>query len=102
MAAPAPPQNHVRGKRDQFVRIFARFDIIPLTPTNLDLHITPVRPTQLLKRFEKCRVAVLSAGYVSCCSHQDSDTTKALTLLRTGRERPGASRANNSFDEIAP
>jgi hypothetical protein len=71
----ATGDKHVRGKRYQFLRIFARFGFIAATPANHDLNIPSVRPTQLLKRFQKCCVACLNAGRVRWYRLKDSDTT---------------------------
>src|SRR5262249_22600203 len=98
----ATSQNDVWGKRDQFRRIFARFSFIAFPPTCLELHIAPWRPTQLLKRFQKCRVAFLSAGRVFCDWLQDSDTTHRLALLCARLKRPRRCRAAYQPNEIAP
>src|SRR6516164_6495752 len=74
-SAPTPAVRITSGKRYYFLRVFARFGFIAATPANHDLNVSSVRPTQLLKRFQKCRVAFLSAGRVFCYWHQDSDTT---------------------------
>jgi hypothetical protein len=64
--------------------------------------VPSVRPTQLLKRFQKCRVACLSAGRVFCYWLQDSDPTQGFTLLCARCKRPRRCRAACHPDELAP
>src|SRR6516165_339536 len=74
---------------------------LPATPANHDLNVPSVCSTQLLKRFQKCHVAFLSAGRVFWYWHQDSDTTKQLTLCARGK-RPRRSHATEQRNELTP
>src|SRR6516165_5754252 len=60
----ATGHKHVWGKCHEFRGILSYRSFSAFSPAWLEPHIAPWRPTQMLKRFQKCRVAFLSAWRV--------------------------------------
>src|SRR5262245_19133813 len=71
-------------------------------PTNLDLRIAAVCPTQLLQGLPERRNAGLAFGIVCGYGHKNADPPHAITLLRARHPRPRRSRAAEQRDELAP
>src|SRR5262245_3945018 len=78
----------------------ARF-VISGGPTNLDLRIAAVCPTQLLQCLPERRNAGLAFGIVCGYGHKNTDPPHAITLLRPRRHRPRRRRAAEQRDELA-
>src|SRR5262245_13901108 len=76
----------------------ARF-VISGGPTNLDLRIAAVCPTQLLQCLPERRNAGLAFGIVCGYGHKNTDPPHAITLLRP--RRGGPRRAAEQRDELA-
>src|SRR6516165_2601233 len=70
------------------------------TPADVDPHVAPRSPTQLLEPFQKCQMARLRAGRVCAYPFQETDKANSLALLRTRSERPRRCAAKQC-DEIA-
>src|SRR5262245_35859812 len=71
-------------------------------PTNLNLRIAAVCPTQLLQCLpERCN-AGLAFRIVCGYGHKNADPPHAITLLRARRQRPRRSRPTEQRDELAP
>jgi len=68
--------------------MFACFSFVASTPADVDPHVAPRSPTQLLEPFQKCQMARLRAGRVCAYPFQETDEANSLALLRTRRERP--------------
>src|SRR5262245_14446497 len=77
----------------------ARF-VISGGPTNLDLRIAAVCPTQLLQCLPERRNASLAFGIVCGYGHKNTDPPHPITLLRARRDRPRG-RAAEQRDEFA-
>src|SRR5262249_22459439 len=80
--------------------MFACFSFVASTPADLDPHVAPRSPTQLLEPFQKCQMARLRADRVCAYPFQETDEANSLALLRTHRERPCRCAAKQC-DEIA-
>src|SRR5262245_14104999 len=76
----------------------ARF-VISGGPTNLDLRIAAVCPTQLLQCLPERRNAGLAFGIVCGYGHKNTDPPHAITLLRP--RRGGPRRAAEQRHELA-
>jgi hypothetical protein len=72
-----------------------------LAPTDVDLHIAPLAPPQLLQALPKRREPGLTFRIVRSPVHEDANPAHVLGLLRACRERP-CDRNSNNFDEISP
>src|SRR5262245_15417172 len=70
-------------------------------PTNLDLRIAPVCPTQLLQCFPERRNAGLAFGIVCGYGHKNTDPPYAITLLRARHPRPCHRRPAEQPNEVA-
>src|SRR6476646_7872390 len=70
-------------------------------PTNLDLRIAAVCPTQLLQCLPERRNAGLAFGIVCGYGHKNTDLPHAITLLGPRRQRPNCCAAEQR-DELAP
>src|SRR6516225_122349 len=68
--------------------MFACFSFVASTPADVDPHVAPRSPTQLLEPFQKCQMARLRAGRVCAYPFQETDEANSLALLRTRGERP--------------
>src|SRR6516164_496965 len=82
--------------------MFACFSFVASTPADVDPHVAPRSPTQLLEPFQKCQMARLRAGRVCAYPFQETDEANSLALLRTRRERPCHRPATEQSDEVAP
>src|SRR5262245_29816566 len=80
--------------------MFACFSFVASTPADVDPHVAPRSPTQLLEPFQKCQMARLRAGRVCAYPFQETDEANSLALLRTRGERPCRCAAKQC-DEIA-
>src|SRR5215468_439194 len=80
--------------------MFACFSVVASTPVDVDPHVAPRSPTQLLDPFQKCQMARLRADRVCAYPFQETDQANSLAWLRTRRERPCRCAAKQC-DEIA-
>src|SRR5262249_23863821 len=80
--------------------MFPCFSFVASTPADVNPHVAPRSPTQLLEPFQKCEMACLRAGRVCAYPFQKADEANTLAWLRTRSERPCRCAAKQC-DEIA-
>jgi hypothetical protein len=81
--------------------VFANVLGIGSGPVNINSHVAP-GPTQLPQLLQQRRNASLRYRTILILRHEHADTSHALVLLRTRRERPRGRRAADKRDEFAP
>src|SRR5215831_1938957 len=81
--------------------MFANSVDIGRCPPDVDLHIAPDGPTQLLQRLQECPDAGLKFRIVRGYGQEHPDAPHAVALLRMRRERPNR-RAAEQREEIPP
>src|SRR5262245_55888119 len=95
-------KNDVRRERDQFGSIFADPHRVARGPTDVDLQVATLAPTELLKSLAKCCQSAQRLLVIVSPRQQHADPPHALGLLRARRERPRHRRAAEQRDELAP
>ena len=93
-------QDHVRGQRNQFRRVFAHVVGTARGPANVDAHVAADTPTQFLQSLQKRGNAGLPFRIVRNLAYEHADAPRPLTLLRPRRKRPRR-RAAEQRDELA-
>jgi hypothetical protein len=81
-------QDHVRGQRNQFRRVFAHVVGTACGPPNVDAHVAAHAPAQFLQPLQERRNAGLPFGIVRGKGYERADAPHALRLLRPRRNRP--------------
>jgi hypothetical protein len=74
---------------------------LAVAPPDVDLHIAPDGPTQLLQRLQERPDAGLKFRIVRGYGQEHLDASHPLALLRARRNRP-TRRAAEQRDELAP
>src|SRR5262245_48933267 len=93
-------KNDVRRERDQFGSIFADPHRVARGPTDVDLQVATLAPTELLKSLAKCCQSAQRLLVIVSPRQQHTDPPHALGLLRPHSERPRR-RPAEKRDELA-
>src|SRR5262249_51448428 len=93
-------KNDVRRERNQFGSIFADPHRVARGPTDVDLQVATLAPTELLKSLAKCCQSAQRLLVIVSPRQQHADPPHALGLLRPHSERPRR-RPAEKRDEIA-
>src|SRR5262249_28569973 len=93
-------KNDVRRERDQFGGIFADPHRVARGPTDVDLQVATLAPTELLKSLAKCCQSAQRLLVIVSPRQQHADPARAFAGLRSRRERPRC-RAAEQRDERA-
>jgi hypothetical protein len=94
-------QDDLRYQRHQFCREIAIAISIAPCPTNFDLYVPLVGPTEFLQRLSERSYAglrFLVFGQV----HENADASLSVRLLCTRSKRPNCRYASEQRNEIAP
>src|SRR5262249_51556903 len=86
-------KNDVRRERNQFGSIFADPHRVARGPTDVDLQVATLAPTELLKSLAKCCQSAQRLLVIVSPRQQHTDPPHALGLLRPHSERPRGCRA---------
>ena len=94
-------EKHVGLQGDQLFRIHTRPISIGAGPTNIDLQVAAVCPTQLRKLLYELRESGLCLRIVFVTAYQHTDLPHAVALLRVCHHWP-RHRAPEARDEVPP
>jgi hypothetical protein len=98
----AARENEVGLKRHEFLREpFHQLDV-SRRPSNVDLDVAALHPSEIPKLLPKRRHRGLPFRIALAGRRQDADSAHPFGLLRTGRNRPRHGRSAEQPGELAP